>query len=120
MATDEPFSRLISRNLRRRRDGVSGVGHLAPIYLAAVLEYVASEILDLAGNAARDNENQRITPLHVQLAIRNDPELNRLLGGHEIPMVIAAPARRDPLQQWMAQCPDREAFHRLYQKKSIE
>ena len=38
--------------------------------------------LGARGNAARDNKKKTIAPRHVQLAVRNDEELNKLLGSH--------------------------------------
>ncbi|XP_052889040.1 histone H2A, sperm-like [Anopheles moucheti] len=59
-----------------------GVG--SSVYMAAVLEYLAAEVLELAGNAARDNKKSRLTPRHIQLAVRNDEELSKLLQGTTI------------------------------------
>jgi histone H2A len=52
----------------------------APIYLAAVLEYLAAELLELAGNSVRDLGKKRILPRHVQIALRADVELAALVG----------------------------------------
>jgi histone H2A len=56
------------------------VGKYATRVGAGVLEYLAAEVLELAGNASRDNKKSRIVPRHIQLAIRNDEELSKLLG----------------------------------------
>ncbi|KPP71790.1 core histone macro-H2A-like [Scleropages formosus] len=68
--------RYIKKGLPKYRIGVG-----APVYMAAVLEYLTAEILELAGNAARDNKKGRVTPRHILLAVANDEELNQLLKG---------------------------------------
>ena len=71
----------VGRVLRHLKKGLYAprVSEHAAVYLAAVLEYMAAELFELAGNAARDNKKTRIIPRHVQLAVRNDAELDQLI-----------------------------------------
>jgi len=57
------------------------VGASASVYVAAVLEYLAAEVLELAGVAARNHRKSRIIPRHLELAIRNDEDLSQLMIG---------------------------------------
>ena len=54
------------------------LGSGAKVYLAAVLEYLTAEILELSGNAARADRKSIITPRHIMLALANDEELDKL------------------------------------------
>lgn len=74
----------VNRNLRGGKYA-ERISCAAAVYLAAVLEYLAAEVLELAGNAAHQNKKRRIVPRHIQLAVRNDDELNKLFACVTIP-----------------------------------
>lgn len=67
--------------LLRKGNYADRIGNGSAVYLSAVLEYLCAEILELAGNASRDNKKMRIAPRHILLAVKNDEELNKLLAG---------------------------------------
>ncbi|KAK6164740.1 hypothetical protein DH2020_001604 [Rehmannia glutinosa] len=57
----------------------------ASLYLTAVLEYLASEVLELASNEAKDSKKKRIEPRHLQQAVRKDKDFKQLLSNVTIP-----------------------------------
>lgn len=69
----------VSKFLRKGRYAPRlGVG--ASVFTTAVLEYLVAELLELSGNCAREHKKARIVPRHIKLAIKNDEELNKLIG----------------------------------------
>ena len=55
------------------------VGASASVYLAAVMEYLVTEILELVGNRAQDKRKLKINSWYLQFAIKSDKELSQLL-----------------------------------------
>jgi histone H3/H4 len=75
------FSISRTKALIRHYSAVNRVSEVAPVYLAAALEYIVAEILELAGNVARDHKIKRISPRHLRLVLGNDEELGNLFRG---------------------------------------
>lgn len=84
-----PVSR-IERNLKKGRYA-NRISPGSAVYMAAVLEYLTAEMMEMAGNAARDNKRGRIAPRHLMMAIRNDEEMSELLKDVVIPEAGVVP-----------------------------
>ena len=58
------------------------------VYMAAVIEYLLAEVLELAGNCARDNKRKSIKPRHIMMAVEMDDELKPLFGGANVGLIL--------------------------------
>ena len=47
----------------------------APVFMAAVMEYLCAEVLEVASEICTDGKKKRITPRHIELGVRNDDDL---------------------------------------------
>ena len=57
------------------------IGKGSAVVLTAVLEYLTSEILELASQEAKNVGRKRVNARHIQLAICQDDELSKMLSG---------------------------------------
>lgn len=54
------------------------VGIGAPVYLAAVLEYLVAEILEVSVLVVKQNKKNRIIPRYIFLGLKEDEEFRKL------------------------------------------
>ena len=67
------LARMIRRTHARRS------GYSAGVFMAAALEYVCAEVLELAGDHCVKAGRKTIAPKHINLAVRSDAELSKLI-----------------------------------------
>ena len=55
------------------------IGGSAGVFMAAVLEYITAEILELSGDLCEQDKKKTIQPRHLNLGFRSDDELAKLI-----------------------------------------
>ncbi|XP_065491639.1 late histone H2A.2.2-like [Caloenas nicobarica] len=74
-----PVSR-VDRQLRRGHFA-ERLGARAPVYLAAVLQCVTRKTMDEAAKISKEKKQQRISPLHLKMAVQKSSVLKKLMRG---------------------------------------
>jgi len=67
-----------------KKGGCLRIQDTSAVYMAANLEYLVAELLELGGNAARDDKKARITSRHLFVGIENDSELSKMMADLKI------------------------------------
>jgi len=70
--------------LRRFDTSVVMVTHTAPVFFAAVIEYICMEIIELASLLAKEEHRIRITVSDIESSVKNDGELARIFSNNNI------------------------------------
>merc|ERR1711935_69861 len=78
----------IARHMRRLRLS-DRIGQSASVYMAGVLDYITSEMLEGAGVIAEQKKSNQvkhpiIRPKHIQLSVRSDPEFEKFMSNAQI------------------------------------
>jgi len=68
------IGRLIRSKYRNLRISID-----TPVYVAAVLEYLCAEIIEISGFHCLDNKKKIIKPTHIEIPVRKDNDFAKLL-----------------------------------------
>ena len=74
-----PISRVQSK--LRASAGTKRVGSGASVYLTAILDYIATEVLEGAATEVLQQKKKKLSPEAIMTAVRNDRELNQVFAG---------------------------------------
>ena len=93
----------------------------APVFMAAVLEYLTAELLDMSATIARDNKRVRITIRDLEMSVRTDNEFNTLfntynlefLGGGVVPFIHESLLAKKPRKKGRRTTDDTKKTHRF-------
>ena len=70
------FMKMMRRDRLQQR-----IGKQAAVFMAGVMDYITSEILECSGDMADSAGKKRVNPRFLKLAISNDDELLKLTAG---------------------------------------